>query len=45
MPAPDRGPSAVEQLSNLVRERPEVGLGIAFVGGVVLATILKRLAR
>ncbi len=45
MPAPDPGPSPLEQLSKLVSERPEVGLGIAFVGGVVIATILKRLAR
>jgi hypothetical protein len=45
MPAPDHGPSAMAQLSRLVNERPEVGLGLAFVGGVVLATLLKRLAR
>jgi hypothetical protein len=53
-PAPARnpGPSAVERLSApleklpaLVKERPEVGLGMAFAGGLLLATILKRLAR
>lgn len=33
------------QLKKLVRERPEVGLGLAFAGGLVLATILKRLGR
>jgi hypothetical protein len=29
----------------LVHERPEVAVGAAFVGGMILATILKRLAR
>jgi hypothetical protein len=29
----------------LVNERPEVGLGVAFVGGLIIASILKRLAR
>lgn len=41
----DRGASQLGKLVALVNERPEVGLGIAFVGGLVLATILKRLAR
>lgn len=35
----------VDQLRALVRERPEVGLGIAFAGGLVIATIIRRLAR
>jgi hypothetical protein len=33
------------QLQVLVKERPELGLGIAFAGGLVIATILKRLGR
>jgi hypothetical protein len=44
-PPVDRGPSAVARLTTLVSERPEVGVGIAFFGGLVLASILKRLAR
>ena len=43
MPATDKLP--VDQLRQLVKERPEVGLGLAFAGGLVLATILKRLGR
>jgi hypothetical protein len=35
----------VEQLRTLTRQRPEVGLGLAFAGGLVIATILKRLGR
>jgi hypothetical protein len=35
----------VEDFVALVNERPEVGLGVAFVGGLILASILKRLAR
>ena len=35
----------VGKLQTLVRERPEAGLGLAFVGGLVIATILRRLAR
>jgi len=34
-----------EKFLELVNERPEVGLGAAFVGGLILASILKRLAR
>jgi hypothetical protein len=33
------------ELQALVKKRPEVGLGIAFAGGLVIATILKRLGR
>ena len=44
-PTPDAGPSPTQKLVTLVRERPEVGLGIAFAAGLVIATILKRLAR
>ena len=39
------GPSQVEKFVALVNERPEVGLGVAFIGGLVIASILKRLAR
>ncbi len=45
MPGPDPGPSALEQLTKLINERPELGVGLAFVGGVILASILNRLAR
>jgi hypothetical protein len=45
MPGPDPGPSALEQLTKLINERPEVSIGLAFVGGVILASILNRLAR
>jgi hypothetical protein len=38
-------PMAIEQLKTLVNQRPEVGLGLAFAGGLVIATILKRLGR
>ena len=33
------------QLDALIRRRPEVGLGMAFAGGLLAATILKRLGR
>jgi hypothetical protein len=39
------GPSLPERLYTLTNERPEVGLGIAFVGGLLLATIIKRFGR
>lgn len=39
------GPSPIEQLKALTAERPEVAIGAAFLGGLLLATILKRLAR
>lgn len=45
MPGPDPGPSALQQVTKLINERPEVGIGLAFVGGVILASILNRLAR
>jgi hypothetical protein len=35
----------VDKLRTLTKQRPEVGLGLAFAGGLVLATILKRLGR
>ena len=35
----------LDQLRTLTRQRPEVGLGLAFAGGLVIATILKRLGR
>ena len=44
-PVPDAGPSPSQKLVTLVSQRPEVGLGIAFAAGLVIATILKRLAR
>jgi hypothetical protein len=39
------GPTPLAKFTALVNERPEVGLGVAFLGGLLLATILKRLAR
>jgi hypothetical protein len=35
----------VDKLRTLTKQRPEVGLGFAFAGGLVIATILKRLGR
>jgi hypothetical protein len=35
----------LSQAEALIRRRPELGLGIAFAGGLVAATILKRLGR
>jgi hypothetical protein len=37
-------PSAQEQAASAVAERPELAVGAAFAGGLVLALILKRLA-
>ena len=42
---PPTGPSAVDKVTALVAERPEIGVGGAFAGGIVLALILKRLGR
>jgi hypothetical protein len=44
-PVPLPGGDLIERLRTLVAERPEVAVGAAFVGGLVLASILKRLAR
>jgi hypothetical protein len=35
----------VDRLRTLAKQRPEVGVGLAFAGGLVIATILKRLGR
>jgi hypothetical protein len=35
----------IGKLQTLTKQRPELGLGLAFAGGLVIATILKRLAR
>jgi hypothetical protein len=43
-PAPD-GASVQERAAALANERPEVAAGAAFAGGLLLALILKRLAR
>jgi hypothetical protein len=34
-----------KKLQKFVKERPEAGLGLAFIGGLLIATILRRLAR
>lgn len=45
--APDAepSPSPLDRVAALVSARPEVGVGGAFVGGLVLAQILRRLGR
>lgn len=43
--APLQSEQPIERLRRLIAERPEVAVGAAFVGGLVLASILKRLAR
>jgi hypothetical protein len=42
---PRPGPSPIDKVTALVAERPEVGVGGAFAGGIVFALILKRLGR
>jgi hypothetical protein len=42
---PQPGPSPIDKVTALVSERPEVGVGGAFAGGIVFALILKRLGR
>ncbi|HTW12108.1 MAG TPA: hypothetical protein VME01_05145 [Solirubrobacteraceae bacterium] len=44
-PKAHSGPGLPERIIVLVNERPEVAIGVAFVGGLLLATILKRLGR
>ena len=43
---PAAGASSLqERAATILHERPEVGVGAAFGGGLILALILKRLAR
>jgi hypothetical protein len=42
---PQPGPSPIDKVTALVAERPEVGVGGAFAGGIMFALILKRLGR
>jgi hypothetical protein len=42
---PQPGPSPLDKVTALVSERPEVGVGGAFAGGILFALILKRLGR
>jgi hypothetical protein len=44
-PAADAGSGAAAQLSARVQEKPELAVGGAFAGGLVLGLILKRIAR
>jgi hypothetical protein len=52
-PSPDKPASEklstdklpVDKLRTLARQRPEIGVGLAFAGGLVIATIVKRLGR
>jgi hypothetical protein len=43
--SPAGGTSVQQRAAQLADERPEVAAGAAFAGGLVLALILKRLAR
>jgi hypothetical protein len=43
-PAPEAGSAAASQLSARVEERPELAVGGAFAGGLLLGLLLKRLA-
>jgi hypothetical protein len=42
---PQPEPSPIDKVTALVAERPEVGVGGAFAGGILFALILKRLGR
>jgi hypothetical protein len=42
---PQPGPSVTDKVAALIDERPEVGVGGAFAGGIVFALILKHLGR
>ena len=42
---PAAGGSVPERAAQVANERPEVAVGAAFGGGLLLALILKRLAR
>jgi hypothetical protein len=44
-PAGTGGASVQERVVSIADERPEVAVGAAFAGGLVLALILKRIAR
>ena len=44
-PAADSGAGAASQLTARVEERPELAVGGAFAGGLLLGLLLKRLAR
>jgi hypothetical protein len=43
--APSAVASAQQRAAAIANDRPEVAVGAAFAGGLVLALILKRLAR
>jgi hypothetical protein len=42
---PQPGPSLSDKVAALIDQRPEIGAGGAFAGGIVFALILKRIAR
>ncbi len=44
-PAKAARPAPIEKFVTVTRQRPEVGVAVAFVGGVLIATLLKRFAR
>ena len=41
----ERATAMQQRAAAIVQERPEVGVGAAFAGGLILALILKRVAR
>jgi hypothetical protein len=42
---PQPAPSLSDKVTALIDQRPEIGAGGAFAGGIVFALILKRIAR
>ncbi|MGI8559808.1 MAG: hypothetical protein ACR2ND_16150 [Solirubrobacteraceae bacterium] len=42
---PDGTPAPIAAAANIVSERPEALVGAAFVGGIALALIVRRLGR
>ena len=44
-PLPPAAQAALSRAQSAIQEKPELGVGGAFAGGIVLALILKRLAR
>jgi hypothetical protein len=43
--APPRDAQPPDAIAAIVAERPEVAVGVAFAGGLLLARILRRLGR
>jgi ElaB/YqjD/DUF883 family membrane-anchored ribosome-binding protein len=45
LPPPPPAQAALSAAASAIQEKPEIAVGGAFAGGLVLALILKRLAR